>query len=97
MLCLGQKKSLLSPRLNLTAQGLAQQTDDQSQVWNHSAIQAPLLKFHISHVSRPANSDEDVYEKLTGKKLSEAEKKKTLSRKDSKKKKKKISRSVRLY
>ena len=42
MLCLGLKKSLLSPRLKLTAQGMAQPTDDQSWVWYHSAIQAPL-------------------------------------------------------
>ena len=41
MLCLGQKKSLLSPRLELTAQGMAQYTDDKSQVWYHWAIQAP--------------------------------------------------------
>ena len=32
MLCLGPKKSLLSPRLELTAQGMAQCTDDKSQV-----------------------------------------------------------------
>ena len=32
MLCLGLKKSLLSPRLELTVQGMAQCTDDQSQV-----------------------------------------------------------------
>ena len=30
MLCLGLKKSLLSPRSKLTAQGMAQCTDDQS-------------------------------------------------------------------
>ena len=41
MLCLGPKKSLLSPRLKLMAQGMVQRTDDQSQVWYHSAIQAP--------------------------------------------------------
>ena len=35
MLCLGPKKSLLSPRLELTAQGMAQCTDDKSQVWYH--------------------------------------------------------------
>ena len=40
MLCLGPKKSL-SPKLKLTAQGMAQFIDDQSQVWYHSAIQAP--------------------------------------------------------
>ena len=33
--------SLSSPRLQLTAQGMAQCTDDQSLVWYHSAIQAP--------------------------------------------------------
>ena len=43
MLCLGPKKSLLSPKLELTAQGMVQHTDDQSQVWYHSAIQAPYL------------------------------------------------------
>ena len=42
MLCMGLEKSLLSPRLKLIAQGMAQCTDDQSQVWYHSAIQAPL-------------------------------------------------------
>ena len=36
MLCLGPKKSLLSPRLELIAQDMAQGTDDKSQVWNHS-------------------------------------------------------------
>ena len=41
MLCLGRKKSLSSPRLQLMAQGMAQCTDDQSRVWYHSAIQAP--------------------------------------------------------
>ena len=41
MLCLGLKKSLSSPRLKLKAQGMPQCTDDQSQVWYHSAIQAP--------------------------------------------------------
>ena len=43
MLCLGQKKSLLSPRLVLTAQGMVQRTNDQIRVWYHSAIQAPLI------------------------------------------------------
>ena len=47
MLCLGLKKSLSSPRLKLTAQGMAQCTDDQSRVWYHSAIQAPLISAHI--------------------------------------------------
>ena len=41
MLCLGLKKSLSSPRLKLTAQGMAQCTNDQSLVWYHSAIRAP--------------------------------------------------------
>ena len=43
MLHLRPKKSFLSPRLELAAQGMAQHIDDQSQVWYHSAIQAPLL------------------------------------------------------
>ena len=38
MLCFGLKKSLLSLRLKLTAQGMAQCTNDQSR---YSAIQAP--------------------------------------------------------
>ena len=42
MLCLGLKKSLLLPRPELMAQGMALCTDVQSQVWYHSAIQAPL-------------------------------------------------------
>ena len=42
MLCLGPKKSLSSQRLKLTVQGMAQCTDDQSRVWYHSTIQAPL-------------------------------------------------------
>ena len=41
MLCLGLKKSLLPPRLKLTAQGLVQCTNVQSWVWYHSGIQAP--------------------------------------------------------
>ena len=44
MLCLGPKKSLSSLRLKLLAQGMAQRTDDQSQVWYHSAIQAQADK-----------------------------------------------------
>ena len=32
MLCLGLKKSLFSPRLEFTAQGMEQCTDDKSQV-----------------------------------------------------------------
>ena len=40
-LCLGLKKSLSSPRLDLTAQGMVQHTDDQNRLWYHSAIQAP--------------------------------------------------------
>ena len=35
MLCFGMKKSLLSPRLELMAQGMAQYTADMSQVWYH--------------------------------------------------------------
>ena len=42
MLCLGPKKSLSSQMLELTTQGMAQHTNDQSQVWYHSAIQVPL-------------------------------------------------------
>ena len=41
MLFLGMKKSLQSTRLKLMAQGMAQGTYVQSQVWYHSAIQAP--------------------------------------------------------
>ena len=37
MLCLGLLKSLSSPRLKLTAQGMAQHTNVQSQLWYHSA------------------------------------------------------------
>ena len=44
MLCLGPKKNLSSPRVELTAQGVTQHTDVQSQVWYHSAIQkSPYL------------------------------------------------------
>ena len=43
MLFLGPKKSLLSLRLELTAQGMMQYTDDLSQVWYHPAIHAPLF------------------------------------------------------
>ena len=43
MLYLGMKKSFSSPRLKLTAQGMAQCTNDKSRVWYHSAIQAPQL------------------------------------------------------
>ena len=42
-LCLGLKKSLSSPRLILTAQGMVQCTDDKSRVWYHWANQAPLI------------------------------------------------------
>ena len=42
MLRLGPKKSLLSLRLKLMAQGMAQCTDIQGRVWYHSAIQVPL-------------------------------------------------------
>ena len=41
MLCLGPKKSLSLPTLELKAQGIAQCTKDQSQLRIHSAIQAP--------------------------------------------------------
>ena len=41
MLCLGMKKSLSSLRLELSAQGMAQCTDEKSQEWYYSAIQAP--------------------------------------------------------
>ena len=41
MLCLGPKKSLSSLKPELTDQGMGQRNDDQSQVWYHSAIQAP--------------------------------------------------------
>ena len=34
--------SLSSPRLKLMAQGMVQTINVQSQVWYHSAIQAPL-------------------------------------------------------
>ena len=43
MLCLGPKKSLLSPRLELAAQGMAQCTNDKSQVWYHSASLGILM------------------------------------------------------
>ena len=38
MLFLGPKKSLLSPRLELTDQGMAQYVYEKSRVWYHSAI-----------------------------------------------------------
>ena len=50
MLCLGLKKSLSSPRLELMAQGMAECIDDQSKVWYHSAIQAPKWTTHIHFV-----------------------------------------------
>ena len=34
---------MLSPRLELTGQGLVQHTNVQSRAWYHSTIQAPLL------------------------------------------------------
>ena len=40
---MGPKKSLSSPWLEVTAQDMAQYTDDQSRVWHHSAIQAPQI------------------------------------------------------
>ena len=52
MLCLGPKKSLSSLRLELMAQGMAQCTDDQSQVWYHLAIQAPR-SVHSLYTSSP--------------------------------------------
>ena len=48
MLCLGPKKSLLSPRLELMAQGMVQHTDNQSWVWYYSAIQAPQSEQTLS-------------------------------------------------
>ena len=52
MLRLGPKKSLLSLRLELMFQDMAQHTDDQSQVWYHSAIQTPqhLSKYDFSRI-----------------------------------------------
>ena len=38
---LGSEKSFSSPKLELTAKGMAQCTDDQSRVWYPSAILAP--------------------------------------------------------
>ena len=38
MLCLGLKKSLSSLRLKLTAQGMVQCTNVQSQVWSLSSL-----------------------------------------------------------
>ena len=43
MLCLGPKKSLPSPRLELTAQGVAYQCS-KVESEDHSAIQAPKMK-----------------------------------------------------
>ena len=56
MLCLGPKKSLLSLRLKLMAQGMAQHTNDQSRVWYHSAIQVPNLAIGWmgQHTDKPA-------------------------------------------
>ena len=44
MLCLGPKKSLTSPRLKLTAQGVAYRCS-KVECEDHSAIQAPLPFF----------------------------------------------------
>ena len=52
MLCLGPTKSLSSLRLELTAQGMVQCTDDQSRVWYHSAMQAPLPFFQFDRMVR---------------------------------------------
>ena len=48
MLCLGLKKSLSSPRLELTAQGMVQHTNDQSRVRYHSATQVPLTIIDVT-------------------------------------------------
>ena len=57
MLWFGLKKSLLSPRCELMAQSMAQHTHDQSQVWYHSAIQAPQgLFIFISDISGKCGS-----------------------------------------
>ena len=50
MLCLGLKKSLSSPRLKIKAQGIAQCTNVQSQVWYHLAIQVPQLMYWVKSV-----------------------------------------------
>ena len=41
MMCLGQIKSLSSPRCELKAQGAVQHTNLQGWVYYHSAIQLP--------------------------------------------------------
>ena len=50
MLCLGPKKSLSLPRLELKAQGMALCTDDKSRVWYHSAIQAPQILTYLLYL-----------------------------------------------
>ena len=47
---LGSKKSLLSPRLELMVQCMAQCNNVQSQLWYHSAIQAPQLRRSLVHL-----------------------------------------------
>ena len=75
MLCLGPKKSLSSPRLKLTTQGMGQRTKDQSQVWYHSAIQGPqdlylllffyycahFVQFDISSKLQYEAASDDIY------------------------------------
>ena len=45
---MGLIKSLMSLKLELTAQGVAEHTDVQSRVWYHSAIQVPISGFILS-------------------------------------------------
>ena len=53
MLCLGPKKSLSSPRLELPAQGIAYQCS-KVECEDHSAIQAPLITIDsYSNVKSP--------------------------------------------
>ena len=49
MLCLGPKKSLPSPRLELTAQGVAYQCS-KVECEDHSAIQAPRMSLKLNLV-----------------------------------------------
>ena len=55
MLCLGPKKSLMSPRLELMAQGVAYKCS-KVECEDNSAIQAPLLFdwFRFDHRSKTA-------------------------------------------
>ena len=61
MLCLGPKKSLMSPRLKITSQGLAYRCS-KVECEDHSAIQAPpMLKvincqFYISLLGKPLST-----------------------------------------